>query len=1315
MSKLSSLTPEMVETLDICPTVILIFEIETFKIVAANDAAARKYGHSKPELTAMSIMDLRPSDEIPRIARLASRMKDGPDAAGRSRHLTKDGEEFIAEVITQMVEMNGRPCKLAMIHDVTRQAEQEDATQALLGQAFARARAADTTALHFASLFNIAPGRCAIVEPEGFEVIAVNDAYLQSIGKQRAEVIGHPLLDVASDLTTGGDQSPLENLRASLQEAATTGDHQVMKTTGLAYVMPLSGDDIMREPDWTVVNMPLKRPDGSVQFILQSLSPSLDTDDYDSTGKAAIDMPGHLKAGLTSHENAVLWRQLADREALFRTTERLLGVHVWRLDLDKKQLEWSGELFEVFGLPLGSRAPTFDEYVAMVHPDDRDAMLANFNAFFESADQDFTFAHRIVRPNGGVVHIKGGADRILVNGRTLLSGVVQDVTQEVEASAQAGRREYLMSVAGEIGRIGGWRVDLESETVEWSREVARIHEAPETRELGFQRAVAFFSPEYRDLIIERFNACVETGTPFDEVMQIITTRGNRVWIRSLGAPERDATTGRIVGVQGALQDLTEFVRLDAERNALRDRLSRTLESMEDGFFLLCQNWKFTYVNHQCEKLLGRTRQELLGKVIWSAFPEAVGSRFETEYRHAVETGETVEFTEFFSPLEAWFRVTAHPSADGLAVYFRDVTRERIRDQNLRMLNATVARMDDMLLITEAGPIDAPDGPRITYVNTAFETLTGYNATDVIGMTPRFLQGPETDRAELDRIRSALKRQKPVRAEVINYARDGSKYWVEIHITPLTDAAGKTTHFVALQRDISERRAAEQNLRMSEERFRLTTEASKDVIWDWDIQSGDIWWSDKLLSVFGHDVEKSPLLLSDITGFIHAGDEKRVKAGLDKVVHGNENDWHDEYRFIRADGRTAHVVDRAFVLRDENGQALRMIGSMTDVTRERQTEAILRQSQKLDAIGQLTGGVAHDFNNLLTVMLNNGDFLVENLTDRKDLSKMAEQIVGAAERGAQLTSRLLAFARRQPLSPEVTDLNVTTQSLEPLLRRSLGESCEIEIVLADDLWLVEVDPSQFEAALLNLSINARDAMPTGGKLTIETMNTWIDSEGASLVDIEEGQYAVVAVTDTGAGMPPETIERVLEPFFTTKTQGSGLGLPMVYGFTKQSRGNLKIYSEVGEGTTVKLYFPQSESEVAEVSSEIDMPILPRGLGEHILVVEDDPHVRRNVVKMIEGLGYRVTEAMNAARALELLDVSDDIVMLFTDIVMPGGMNGSELATAALQRRPDLCVLYTSGYTENAIVHQGRLDPGVQLLSKPYRRYDLALKLRTVLSQ
>ncbi len=377
---------------------------------------------------------------------------------------------------------------------------------------------------------------------------------------------------------------------------------------------------------------------------------------------------------------------------------------------------------------------------------------------------------------------------------------------------------------------------------------------------------------------------------------------------------------------------------------------------------------------------------------------------------------------------------------------------------------------------------------------------------------------------------------------------------------------------------------------------------------------------------------------------------------------------------------------------------------------------LRQSQKMEAVGQLTGGVAHDFNNLLTVIIGNSELVADGVKDRPALRKMVETTVKAAERGAELTSRLLAFSRRQALDPKPSDVNRQIAGMDSMLRRTLGEHIEIEMVGGGGLWKALVDPGQLENAILNLCLNARDAMPKGGRLTIETANARLDSAyAASQSEVEPGQYVMIAVSDTGAGMDAATLERAFEPFFTTKDvgKGSGLGLSMVYGFVKQSRGHVRIYSEPGHGTTVKLYLPRADSDEAagaEAASTVDAP---RGSGR-ILLVEDDELVRENAAEQLRSLGYDVVAAGSGREALAVLENGEAFDLLFTDVVMPGGMNGRELAERALLLRPGLPVLYTSGYTENAIVHHGRLDRGVDLLAKPYRRQDLAAKVSAVLA-
>jgi signal transduction histidine kinase/CheY-like chemotaxis protein len=385
----------------------------------------------------------------------------------------------------------------------------------------------------------------------------------------------------------------------------------------------------------------------------------------------------------------------------------------------------------------------------------------------------------------------------------------------------------------------------------------------------------------------------------------------------------------------------------------------------------------------------------------------------------------------------------------------------------------------------------------------------------------------------------------------------------------------------------------------------------------------------------------------------------------------------------------------------------------DITESKRGENRMRQAQKMETIGQLTGGVAHDFNNLLQIIMANLDLVLRRVTD-EDLRKRLNNALVGAERGSKLTRQLLAFARRQPLRPEPVNLGRVVRDLTDLLRRTLGESIEIEETGAAGLWSAMADRGQVENAILNLAINARDAMPSGGRLTLELGNAFLDDEYArNHEDVKAGQYVMVAVTDTGTGMPKEVIERAFDPFFSTKPEGrgTGLGLSMVYGFVKQSGGHVKIYSEMGHGTTIRLYLPRSlEGEPLPYTGG---ETVTAGRGERILVVEDDADVRSAVVSMINDLGYKTVEAGNGDEALALLRQEVRIDLMFSDVVMPGELHGRKLGQAAQEIRPDLRIIFTSGYTENSIIHNGRLDEGVVLLSKPYRKEDLARKFRLVL--
>jgi len=401
--------------------------------------------------------------------------------------------------------------------------------------------------------------------------------------------------------------------------------------------------------------------------------------------------------------------------------------------------------------------------------------------------------------------------------------------------------------------------------------------------------------------------------------------------------------------------------------------------------------------------------------------------------------------------------------------------------------------------------------------------------------------------------------------------------------------------------------------------------------------------------------------------------------------------------------------------DTDGNFTGYRGSTTDIRERKHLEEKLGQSQKMETIGQLTGGVAHDFNNLLGVMLGNTEMLEERLAGDEQAAHNLEALKRAVDRASSLTNRLLAFSRQQTLSPVSTDVTLLINEFEEILRRTLGETVDMRIASDPELWTATIDQHQFENALLNLAINARDAMSRGGGLTIETTNITLDAiYAAQFDDVIQGDYVQVAVTDTGSGIAPDIQDKVFDPFFTTKGvgEGSGLGLSMVYGFAKQSKGHVTIYSEVDHGTSIKLYMPRSNVDATQASSDNDALDFDRG-SERILIVEDDAEVRKIPANILRKQGYNVVEADNGAAAIEHLNDGEAFDLIFTDLILPGGMNGVEIAEEARRIQPGIKVLYTTGYAETSVAHHGRLDPGKTLVNKPYRRAELLEKVRSTL--
>lgn len=623
---------------------------------------------------------------------------------------------------------------------------------------------------------------------------------------------------------------------------------------------------------------------------------------------------------------------------------------------------------------------------------------------------------------------------------------------------------------------------------------------------------------------------------------------------------------------------------EQEHSASLRFASEILESITDAFFTLDGEWRFTFLNSAVERQSGRSRSDLIGKVIWDEFPALSDASFQREFERVARDRRKISFEDRYLRTGALLSVNAYPSSEGIAVYFQDITDQRATEEALHAGELRVAELADVLeKANDAITVREIDG-RVSYWNASAARLFGVASDEALGRPIHEVQG--------------------------------------------------------LDRAVSE-------------------------------------------------------------------------AATARVLRDGE--WRRVISLPTADGRTLVIDSHLTLIRDEAGEPKSILTINTDITAQTAIEERLHRSERLEALGQLTGGVAHDFNNLLTVISLNAEVILRTPGAGNDLRDMADMIQQAAKRGAALTKRLLAFARQQTLAPEPTDVHALLMQTEPLLQKAMREDIALAVFEETGLWDALVDPHQLENALLNLCVNARDAMPDGGILTIEAVNATLDQDYADRhTEVTPGDYVAITVTDSGTGIAPENLRKVFDPFFTTKEfgAGTGLGLSMVYGFVKQSHGHISIYSELEHGTNVKLFLPRATEAPADGGEATSAPADVGG-SETILVVEDDDFLRISVERQLRGLGYHVIASASGDEALKAIGTGVRIDLLFSDVIMPGGLNGPALAEAARAAIPGLRVLLTSGYTEKVLVHRAGLAGGIQLLSKPYALADLALKVREVL--
>ena len=640
---------------------------------------------------------------------------------------------------------------------------------------------------------------------------------------------------------------------------------------------------------------------------------------------------------------------------------------------------------------------------------------------------------------------------------------------------------------------------------------------------------------------------------------------------------------------------------------------------------------------------------------------------------------------------------------------REIIEHKRAEDELQLFSKTIQQTADIIFITDRDGV-------IEFVNHAFEKITGYIKEEALGQNPRILKSGLIDSKEFEKLWNTILSGKVFRNIPINKKKNGELFHYDQTITPMKDKQGNITHFISTGRDITEHKRVEEALRKSERRLCAITDTAKDAIIMIDNEGKITYWNPASEEIFGYSAQEvmgeamHPLIVSDK----YIEDYKKGLELFKETGKGNVVDKTLELQAYKKD-RSEITVEVSLAAIKIEGQ-WNAVGIVRDITEHKKLEAQYHHAQKMEAIGRLAGGVAHDFNNLLTVIGGNTSLAMMTLNENDPLMHDLEQVQKAANRASNLTRQLLAFSRKQKLQPEILNLNILIADIEKMLCRVIGEDIELESILAEDLWNAKVDSGQFEQIIMNLCVNARDAMPDGGQLIIETENTELNEEYTSIhPEVAPGAYVMLVVSDSGSGMTEEVKSQIFDPFFTTKAvgEGTGLGLSTVFGIVKQSGGFIYVYSEPGEGTTFKIYLPRSEEEAVTVRKKLLTEEELRG-KETVLVVEDEEGVRNIAVRSLRKYGYKVLEAENGgAGYLKCKSSEKPVDLIITDVVMPE-MSGAEFIKSVKEFWPEVKVLYMSGYTHDVIAKKGIIDSKVAFLHKPFEPLNILQKVREVLN-
>ncbi len=970
-------------------------------------------------------------------------------------------------------------------------------------------------------------------------------------------------------------------------------------------------------------------------------------------------------------------------------------------------------------------------FARYIHPDDVALVTARYTGRVAGENVPDHYDFRLVGEEGRIVWVHIAATRIEWQGRPATLNMLTDITERkwVEEALRQSEVRYRDLFQNAI--VGVFRNTPDGHPIEANRAQAQMlgYDSPEemlaeVTDIGQQ---FYPDPEDRKRLLESLAEKGAVG-PCEYILK--RRDGSPLWAL-LAARAVGDDSGKVLYYEGTTVDITERKRAEQALRESEEKYRTLVENMDEAISIV-QDSQLVFANRRASSMLGISAEELrdapVGKyvhpddralVIERYVRRAAGEDVPDRYDHRLvgEGGRVVWVYATVKRIE-W---QGRPATLNM---FTDITERKRVEEALRDSEAFLNRM------VEQSPVPmwiSDDQGTLIRLNRACCDLFHISEEQVVGRYNVLQDNIVEEQGHMPAVRSVFERGQTVRFE-LHYdttqlrgldIRKPAIASLDVTIFPIKDASGRLTNAVIQDIDITERRRAEEQLVSDRNMLRTLIDNMPDLIFVKDTQSRFLVANEAIARMMGASGPGELLGKTDFDFCPRAMAEDYYTSEQELMRSGKPIlDWQETN--VDKQGIRRWLSTTKVRLCDSSGQVIGLVGIGRDITEHRQAQeeseklqAQLLQAQKMETVGRLAGGIAHDFNNLLTVINGYSEILLDALSPEAFGHPELAEIHKAGERAAALTTQLLAFSRRQLMQPRILDLNEELAGMTRMLTRLIGEDIRLTFTPASSLGRVRADPSQMHQVVLNLAVNARDAMPQGGVLTLETANVTLDASRCRHdPEIEPGPYVMLAISDTGAGMSEEVKAHLFEPFFTTKGvgQGTGLGLSMVYGIIKQSGGAISVYSELGQGTTFRIYLPRVDE--APVAAEAPQAALPRG-GETILLVEDSPDVRRFTMRLLQSLGYRVLEAGNGAEALALVDrFADPIHLLLTDVVMPE-MSGREVAEKLVALRPTLRVLYMSGYTDNAIVHRGVLDEGMQFIPKPFRPEELAVKVRAVL--